>query len=67
MFSAVSLVTYRKTKAPLNWTPLKKCLVDHAVYVFNLKNILFVVPPLIISEEQLDQGLNLIDEGLSEN
>jgi 4-aminobutyrate aminotransferase-like enzyme len=25
-----------------------------------------VVPPLIITEKQLDEGLNLIDEGLSE-
>jgi len=36
------------------------------VYVFNFKNVLFVVPPLVITEEQLDEGLNLIDEGLAE-
>jgi 4-aminobutyrate aminotransferase-like enzyme len=27
---------------------------------------LFVVPPLIITREQIDEGLDLIDEGLSE-
>jgi adenosylmethionine-8-amino-7-oxononanoate aminotransferase len=47
-------------------TPLKNFLVSHGVYVFGFKNILFVVPPLVITEEQLDEGLNLIDEGLSE-
>ena len=34
--------------------------------VFNFKNVLFVVPPLVITEEQLDEGLKLIDEGLAE-
>ena len=47
-------------------TPLKNFLISSGVYVFNFKNVLFVVPPLIITEKQLDEGLNLIDEGLSE-
>jgi hypothetical protein len=34
--------------------------------VFNFKNVLFVVPPLVITEEQLNEGLNLIDEGIAE-
>ena len=47
-------------------TALKNFLITNGLYVFNFKNILFVVPPLIITKEQLDEGLNLIDEGLSE-
>jgi taurine--2-oxoglutarate transaminase len=66
MFSALELVTNRETKEPMDLTVLKNFLVSHGVYVFNFKNILFVVPPLIITEQQLDDGLNLIDEGLSE-
>lgn len=66
LFSALELVKERATKEPMDLTPLKNFLVSHGVYVFNFKNILFVVPPLIISESQLDEGLSLIDEGLSE-
>jgi adenosylmethionine-8-amino-7-oxononanoate aminotransferase len=50
----------------MDLTPLKNFLIAHGVYVFNFKNVLFVVPPLVITEEQLDEGLNLIDEGLAE-
>jgi taurine--2-oxoglutarate transaminase len=66
MFSALELVTNRETKEPMDLTPLKNFLVSNGVYVFNFKNILFVVPPLIITEEQLDEGLDLLDEGLAE-
>jgi taurine--2-oxoglutarate transaminase len=66
MFSGIELVKNRETKEPMDVTPLKNFLVSHGVYVFNFKNVLFVVPPLVITEEQLDEGLNLIDEGLAE-
>jgi taurine--2-oxoglutarate transaminase len=66
LFSALELVKNRRTKEPLDLTPLKNFLVTNGVYVFNFKNILFVVPPLVITEAQLDEGLKLIDEGLSE-
>jgi taurine--2-oxoglutarate transaminase len=66
MFSALELVKNRVTKEPMDVAPLKSFLISHGVYVFNFKNILFVVPPLVITEEQLDEGLNLIDEGLAE-
>ncbi len=66
MFSALELVKNRQTKEPMDLTPLKSFLVGNGVYVFNFKNILFVVPPLVITAEQLDEGLDLIDEGLAE-
>ena len=66
LFSGIELVKDRQTKEPLDLTPLKNFLISNGLYVFNFKNILFVVPPLIINEKQLDEGLNLIDEGLSE-
>ena len=66
MFSGIEFVKNRQTKEPLDLTPLKNFLVSNGVYVFNFKNILFVVPPLIINEKQLDEGLDLIDEGMSE-
>jgi taurine--2-oxoglutarate transaminase len=66
MFSGIELVKNRETKDPMDVTPLKHFLIAHGLYVFNFKNVLFVVPPLVITEEQLDEGLNLIDEGLAE-
>jgi len=66
LFSGLELVTDRETKEPMDITPLKNFLVAHGVYVFNFKNVLFVVPPLVITEEQLDEGLALLDEGLAE-
>lgn len=66
LFSGIELVKNRQTKEPMDLTPLKNFLIAHGVYVFNFKNVLFVVPPLVITEEQLDEGLNLIDEGLAE-
>jgi predicted DsbA family dithiol-disulfide isomerase len=64
--SGLELVKNRETKEPMDLTPLKNFLIANGVYVFNFKNILFVVPPLVITEEQLDEGLNLLDEGLAE-
>ena len=66
MFSALELVKNRATKEPMDLTSLKNFMIENGVYVFNFKNILFVVPPLVITEEQLDEGLNLLDEGLAE-
>jgi taurine---2-oxoglutarate transaminase len=66
MFSALELVKNRATKEPMDITPLKNFMVERGVYMFNFKNILFVVPPLVITKEQLDEGLNLLDEGLAE-
>jgi len=66
LFSGIELVKNRATKEPLDLTPLKSFLISNCVYVFNFKNVLFVVPPLVITEEQLEEGLTLIDEGLAE-
>ncbi|MDP2776421.1 MAG: aspartate aminotransferase family protein [Anaerolineales bacterium] len=66
LFTAMELVKNRETKVPMDLTALKNFLVSNGVYVFNFKNILFIVPPLTITKEQLDEGLKLIDEGLAE-
>ena len=66
LFSALELVKDRASKEPADLGALRKFLLERGVYVFNFRNILFVVPPLIISEEQLESGLTLLDEGLAE-
>ncbi len=64
LFSALELVKNRQTKEILDLTTLKSYLLAEGVYVFNFKNILFVVPPLIITEQQLEDGLAVLDQGL---
>jgi taurine--2-oxoglutarate transaminase len=66
LFSALELVRDRQSKEPLDLTPLKNFMLANGVYMFNFNNILFVVPPLVIEEGQLEEGLRLLDEGLSE-
>ena len=66
LFSALELVKDRESKEVLDITPLRNFMIANGVYVFNFKNILFVVPPLVITQEQLEEGLSLLDEGLAE-
>jgi taurine---2-oxoglutarate transaminase len=64
LFSALELVKDRETKEPLELAPLMKWLREQSLYAFNFKNVLFVVPPLCINEQQLEDGLSLIEAGL---
>ncbi|MFN3741468.1 MAG: aminotransferase class III-fold pyridoxal phosphate-dependent enzyme [Anaerolineales bacterium] len=65
LFSALELVKDRQTKEPFDLTPIMKFLREHFVFAFNFKNILFVVPPLCITEAQLEEGLEIIEEALA--
>ena len=65
LFAGIELVKNRETKEPLDVAPLKAFLIQNGVYVFTFKNILIIAPPLIITKEQLNEGLNTVDEGLS--
>ena len=66
LFAALELVKDRGTKEPMDLTLIRNFMLANGVYVFNFRNILFVVPPLVINKEQLDAGLDLLDEGLAE-
>ena len=66
LFSGIEFVNDRTTKEPADLSGLKGFLLEHGLYVFNFKNVLFVVPPLIISKDELDEGLTLLDEGIAE-
>ena len=65
LFAGIELVEDQQTKAPLDLLPLKRFLLEHGVYVFNFKNILFIVPPLVITHDELEWGLGVLDKGLS--
>jgi len=65
LFTALEIVQNRQTKKtidPLNETG--KYLRDHGLFTFIFHNVLFVVPPLCITQTQLDEGLEIIDQAL---
>jgi len=66
LFSALELVQNRQTKDPINLTELMKYLRSRRLFAFSFNNILFVVPPLCITQAQLDEGLAIIEAGLAE-
>ena len=66
LFSALEIVSNKLTKSPVD--PLvetAKYLKANGLFTFNFHNILFVVPPLCITTEQLDEGLSIIERSLA--
>jgi taurine--2-oxoglutarate transaminase len=65
LFSALEIVNNKVTKLPIDpLTDLGKYLRSHGLFTFIFHNVLFVVPPLCINSDQLDEGLKIIDEAL---
>ena len=67
LFSALEIVRNRQTKEPIDpLTAVQKVLRADGLFTFNFHNILFIVPPLCISESQLEEGLAIIEKALAE-
>lgn len=76
LFWAVEIVKNRKTKRPFNTRQDKAAgaplMVDKVVAEMNKKGVyqsawvshFVIAPPLIINKEQLEEGINALDEGL---
>lgn len=65
LFSALEIVKNRETKEPIDpLTEVAKYLKEHGLFTFVFHNMLFIVPPLCITEGQLDEGLEIIEQGL---
>ena len=72
LFSVLELVKDKETKeplAPFNGTSpemgkLAAHLKSQRLYAFTRFNMLWVCPPLIITQDELHQGLDIIEEGL---
>jgi taurine---2-oxoglutarate transaminase len=72
LFSVIELVRNKETKealAPFNGRSpemgmLGSFLKSQHVYAFLRFNLLWVCPPLIITQEELKQGLDIIEQGL---
>jgi taurine--2-oxoglutarate transaminase len=65
LFSALEIVKNKDTKEPIDpLTEVSKFLRDNGLFTFVFHNMLFVVPPLCITEAQLDDGLEIIEQSL---
>lgn len=72
LFSVIELVRDKATKeplAPFNGTSAEMALIagylkSQHLYAFSRFNMLWICPPLIITQEELQQGLDVIEQGL---
>jgi taurine--2-oxoglutarate transaminase len=72
LFGVIELVRDRQTREPLapyngsspEMAALRKYMLDHGVYVYTHWHTVLIIPPLIISEEQLAEGFAVLDKAL---
>jgi len=72
LFGILELVKDRKTKEPMapwnrsspEMTALKKYCLDNGLFLYTHWHTVLIIPPLIISEEQLKEGMNVLDKAL---
>ena len=73
LFGIIELVRNRRTKEPMapfdasssEMTAFRKYMLDHGVFLYTHWHTVLIVPPLIITEEQLAEGFRILDEALS--
>ncbi len=72
LFGIIELVKDRKTKEPMapwnssspEMAAFKKYCFDHGLYLDIHWHTALIIPPLIITEEQLREGFSVLDEAL---
>lgn len=72
LFGVIELVRDRATRQPLapfdatspEMTAIRKFLLDHGVFVYTHWHTILVIPPLIISPEELQEGFEVLDRAL---
>ena len=73
LFGIIELVRDRKTKEPMTpfngtspeMVAFRKFLLDRGIYLYTHWHTVLIIPPLIITEEQLEEGFSVIDEALA--
>ena len=74
LFGAIELVKNRTTKEPLSgfnqpisseMARIKKQLFENGLFLYSNFNVLLIIPPLIITQKQLQEGFDIIDEALN--
>jgi taurine--2-oxoglutarate transaminase len=72
LFGIIELVKDRKTREPMTpWNgsspemnALKKYCMDHGLFLYTHWHTVLIIPPLIISEAELKEGFDVLDEAL---
>lgn len=72
LFGAIELVKNRETREPVSpfagtspeMVSLKKYLLEKGLFLYTHWNLLLIIPPLIITDDQLAEGFSIIDKGL---
>ena len=72
LFAAIELVRDRRTKEPMapyngsspEMAALRKFILEHGVFLYTHWHTILVIPPLIITEEQLAEGFSVLDKAL---
>lgn len=72
LFGIIELVKNRQTKEPMapwngaspEMAALRKYCLDHGLFVYTHWHTVLIIPPLIITEEQLREGFAVLDEAL---
>jgi taurine--2-oxoglutarate transaminase len=72
LFGVLELVRDRETKEPLapfngaspEMNAIKKFILDQGLFVYTHWHSILIVPPLIISEDQLRDGFSVLDQAL---
>jgi len=72
LFGILELVKNRDTKEPMapwngsspEMTALKKYCVDNGLFLYTHWHTVLIIPPLIITEEQLQEGMKILDKAL---
>ena len=72
LFGILELVKDRKAKEPMapwngsspEMNALKKYCLDHGLFLYTHWHTVLIIPPLIITEEQLKEGFDVLDKAL---
>ena len=72
LFGIIELVKDRKTKEPVapwngsspEMVALRKYCMDHGLFLYTHWHTVLIIPPLIISEKELKEGFDVLDEAL---
>lgn len=72
LFGVLELVKDRRTKEPIapfngsspEMVQIRKYLLNHGIFIYTHWHTLLIIPPLIITEEQLEEGFSILDQAL---
>jgi taurine--2-oxoglutarate transaminase len=73
LFGVIELVRNQKTKTPMapfggnspEMVAFKKYMLEHGIFLYTHWHTVLLIPPLIITTEQLEEAFNVLEGGLA--